>query len=170
MCIRDSVQSNPANLTKSANKEYIFYRRHDETIAPIGTNITHGCVANVQYINRKFVNMYLCSNGLPIDHAKSADVFKGYGGLTTEFENRDNRMKNCLCLLYTSTVRPMIPWWGWALSVLLIVGIIASIRYYVWNRMRRLLTSPASAISASIENTQQKDRTIEQAEVISRCV
>lgn len=36
--ILENVQSNPANLTKSANKEYIFYRRHDETIAPIGTN------------------------------------------------------------------------------------------------------------------------------------
>ena len=69
--------------------------------------------------------------------------------------------------VYQVTVRPMIPWWGWALSVLLVVGIIAFIRYYVWNRMRRLLTSPASAISASIEKTQQKDRTIEQAEVIS---
>ena len=69
--------------------------------------------------------------------------------------------------VYQVTVRPMIPWWGWALSVLLVVGIIAFIRYYVWNRMRRLLTSPASAISASIENTQQKDQTIEQAEVIS---
>lgn len=33
--------------------------------------------------------------------------------------------------------------------------------------MRRLLTSPASAISVSVEKTQQKDRTIEQAEVIS---
>ena len=69
--------------------------------------------------------------------------------------------------VYQVTVRPMIPWWGWALSVLLVIGIIAFIRYYVWNRMRRLLTSPASAISASIEKTQQKDRTIEQAEVIS---
>ena len=69
---------------------HVDAKGHDETIAPIGTNITHGCVANVQYINRKFVNMYLCSNGLPIDHAKSADLFKGYGGLTTEFENRDN--------------------------------------------------------------------------------
>ena len=37
------------------------------------------------------------------------------------------------------TVCPMIPWWGWGLSVLLIVGIIAFIRYYVWKRMRRLL-------------------------------
>lgn len=69
--------------------------------------------------------------------------------------------------VYQVTVRPMIPWWGWALSVLLVVGIIAFIRYYVWNRMRRLLTSPASAISVSVENTQQKDQTIEQAEVIS---
>lgn len=113
--ILENVQSNPANLTKSANKEYIFYRRHDETIAPIGTNITHGCVANVQYINRKFVNMYLCSNGLPIDHAKSADVFKGYGGLTTEFENRDNRMKNCLLAhgtKYWDNDKPRIDWKG----------------------------------------------------------
>ena len=69
--------------------------------------------------------------------------------------------------VYQVTVRPMIPWWGWALSVLLIVGIIAFIRYYVWNCMRRLLTSPASAISVSVEKTQQKDQTIEQAEVIS---
>ena len=69
--------------------------------------------------------------------------------------------------VYQVTVCPMIPWWGWALSVLLVVGIIAFIRYYVWNRMRRLLTSPASAISVSVEKTQQKDRTIEQAEVIS---
>ena len=113
--ILENVQSNPANLTKSANKEYIFYRRHDETIAPIGTNITHGCVANVQYINRKFVNMYLCSNGLPIDHTKSADVFKGYGGLTTEFENRDNRMKNCLLAhgtKYWDNDKPRIDWKG----------------------------------------------------------
>lgn len=113
--ILENVQSNPANLTKSANKEYIFYRRHDETIAPIGTNITHGCVANVQYINRKFVNMYLCSNGLPIDHAKSADLFKGYGGLTTEFENRDNRMKNCLLAhgtKYWDNDKPRIDWKG----------------------------------------------------------
>ena len=113
--ILENVQSNPANLTKSANKEYIFYRRHDETIAPIGTNITHGCVANVQYINRKFVNMYLCSNGLPIDHAKSADLFKGYEGLTTEFENRDNRMKNCLLAhgtKYWDNDKPRIDWKG----------------------------------------------------------
>lgn len=111
--ILENTQSNPANLTKSANKEYIFSRRHDETIAPIGTNITHGCVANVQYINRKFVNMYLCNNGLPVDHPKSAEIFKGYDGLTSEFTNRDNRMKNCLLphgTKYWDNDKPHVNW------------------------------------------------------------
>ena len=66
------------------------------------------------------------------------------------------------------TVRPMIPWWGWGLSVLLIVGIIAFIRYYVWKRMRRLLDSSASSISASAgEEIQQREQSVEQPEVIS---
>ena len=49
------------------------------------------------------------------------------------------------------TVRPMIPWWGWMLSLLMIVGIIVFIRYYVWKRLHRLLVSPAasSAVSSS---------------------
>lgn len=89
----ENVQSNPAKLTKNDNKEYIFSRRHDETIAPIGQNVTHNCLKNVQYISRKFVNMYLCSDGLPV--GKSGD-FNGYAKMTTEFENRDNRMKNSL--------------------------------------------------------------------------
>ena len=62
----------------------------------------------------------------------------------------------------------MIPWWGWALSILLIVGIIAFIRYYVWKRMRRLLASSASSISASTEEEiQQREQTVEHPEVIS---
>lgn len=66
------------------------------------------------------------------------------------------------------TVCPMIPWWGWGLSVLLIVGIIAFIRYYVWKRMRRLLDSSASSISASAgEEIQQREQSVEQPEVIS---
>ena len=66
------------------------------------------------------------------------------------------------------TVFPMIPWWGWGLSVLLIVGIIAFIRYYVWKRMRRLLDSSASSISASAgEEIQQREQSVEQPEVIS---
>ena len=101
MFILENVKCNPAGLTKADNKEYIFYRRHDETLSPIGTNITHGCLANVQYINRKFVNMYLTQNGLPIEKdpyvaGTNEKGFKGYNTTTSEFENRDNRMKNCL--------------------------------------------------------------------------
>ena len=67
------------------------------------------------------------------------------------------------------TVRPMIPWWGWTLSILLIVGIIAFIRYYVWKRMRRLLVSSASLVSASSveEAIQQREQSVEHPEVIS---
>ncbi len=66
------------------------------------------------------------------------------------------------------TVCPMIPWWGWGLSVLLIVGIIAFIRYYVWKRMRRLLASSASSISTSTEEEiQQREQTVEHSEVNS---
>ena len=95
----ENVQSNPANLTKADNKEYIFYRRHDETLSPIGTNVTHGCLKNVQYISRKFVNMYLTQNGLPIEQdvyvaGTNEKGFKGYATMTSEFENRDNRLKS----------------------------------------------------------------------------
>lgn len=91
--ILEDEQSNPVNLTKSANKEYIFSRRHDETLSPIGTNVTKTCLKNVMYINRKFANLYLCSDGLPIDKSSK---FSGYGTMTSEFTNRDNRMKNTL--------------------------------------------------------------------------
>lgn len=92
--VLENVQSNPTGLTKADNKEYIFYRRHDEALSPIGTNVTHTCLKNVQYINRKFVNLYLTKNGLPID--KDPEAFKGYATKTSEFQNRDNRMKNSL--------------------------------------------------------------------------
>ena len=94
--ILEDVQCNPAGLTKSANKEYILSRRHDEALYPIGTNVTKGCLANTMYINRKFVNMYLTQNGLPIEKDTGNDGFQGYDDMDSEFENRDNRMANCL--------------------------------------------------------------------------
>lgn len=90
--LEDAAQCNPANLHKSDNTEYILSHRHRD--GDKGTNITHGMLANVCYITRKMANMYLCSNGLPID--KAGDLFKGYSGATTEFQNRDNRMTNTL--------------------------------------------------------------------------
>ncbi|WP_301003876.1 helix-turn-helix domain-containing protein, partial [Phocaeicola sartorii] len=69
--------------------------------------------------------------------------------------------------VYQVTVRPMIPWWGWALSILLIIGIVAFIRYYVWKRMRRLLPSPAQVVSTPAENISRKEQVTEQPETIT---
>jgi hypothetical protein len=89
----EDEQSTPVpGLTKASNKEYIFYRRHDNDLSRININITHGAVANAFLINRKFVNLYLCSDGLPIEKSSS---FQGYSTMNSEFQNRDNRMDNC---------------------------------------------------------------------------
>lgn len=88
--LEDGIQCNPANLSKSANTEYIFSNRHRYGDG-LGTNITHGMQANVCWLTRKLADMYLCSDGLPI--GKSAN-FNGYTGATDEFQSRDNRMSN----------------------------------------------------------------------------
>lgn len=90
--LEDAAQCNPANLNKKDNLEYILAHRHRDG-DHLGTNITHGMQANVVYITRKMANMYLCSDGLPIDKSTQ---FKGYQGATDEFLNRDNRMSNTM--------------------------------------------------------------------------
>lgn len=88
----EDAQSTPVpGLTKASNKEYIFYRRHDNDLSRFNINITHGAVANAFLINRKFVNMYLSSDGLPIEKSPK---FQGYSTMNSEFQNRDNRMSN----------------------------------------------------------------------------
>lgn len=90
--LEDGAQCNPANLSKSDNTEYIFVKRHrngDKT----AYNLTHGMVANACLVTRKMANLYLCSDGLPVDKSKT---FKGYSGATDEFQNRDNRMDNTM--------------------------------------------------------------------------
>ena len=97
MFILEDAKSNPADLKKSDNKEYIFVRSHEEVLSPIGTNITKGCLNNTLWISRKFANMYLCSNGLPMEYnGKTNDLFEGYTKKKSEFQNRDNRMKYTL--------------------------------------------------------------------------
>lgn len=90
--LEDAAQCNPANLSKKDNKEYILAHRHRDGDG-LGTNITHGMLANVCYITRKMANMYLCSDGLPIDKSLK---FKGYTNVTDEFTDRDNRMDNTM--------------------------------------------------------------------------
>lgn len=90
--LEDGAQCNPANLSKTDNTEYIFVKRHrngDRT----SYNLTHGMVGNACYITRKLANLYLCSDGLPVEKSKN---FKGYQSATDEFQNRDNRMDNSM--------------------------------------------------------------------------
>lgn len=97
MFILEDQQSNPAGLKKSANHEYIWATRHDQTIDPIGKNITKEVVNNVQCITRNFADLYLCSNGLPIEYnGKTNPEFKGYDKMNSEWQNRDNRMRYTL--------------------------------------------------------------------------
>lgn len=93
MFILENEKSNPAGLQKSANHEYIFRRLHDTSLSTVGLNITHGYVDNVMWVTRNFVNLYLCQDGLPIGQSK---VFEGYAKRSSEFQNRDNRMKYSL--------------------------------------------------------------------------
>lgn len=97
MFILEDAKSNPAGIQKSANKEYIFARRHDESLAPIGKNITKTNLINMVWVSRKFANMYLCQNGLPVTYNNGTNPqFKGYATLASEWENRDNRMRYTL--------------------------------------------------------------------------
>ena len=90
--LEDAGQCNPAGLQKAANTEYILAHRHRDT-DKLGINITHGMLANVCYITRKMAQMYLCSDGLPID---KSPLFQGYTQATSEFQNRDARMDNTM--------------------------------------------------------------------------
>lgn len=88
--LEDAGQCNPAGLQKAANTEYILAHRHRDT-DKLGINVTHGMLGNVCYITRKMAQMYLCSDGLPID---KSPLFQGYTQATSEFQNRDARMDN----------------------------------------------------------------------------
>lgn len=90
--ILENEKSNPAGINKSANKEYIFSRRYDTTLNPIGINITEGRFNNAIYVTRKLANMYLQqSTGLPIDVNNW-----NYSTKSSEYVDRDNRMTSIM--------------------------------------------------------------------------
>lgn len=86
----ENQKSNPASINKSANKEYILANRYDQNSRQIGFNVTKTVQANVLFLTKKFADMYLCQDGLPID---KSPLFQGYATTTSEFTNRDNRMR-----------------------------------------------------------------------------
>lgn len=86
--LEDGAQCNPANVNKAANKEYIIKKRHRNG-DKLALNVTHAMTNNIVYYTRKFANMHLCQDGLPID---KSPLFAGYASPTDEYKNRDNRM------------------------------------------------------------------------------
>lgn len=93
MFLLENVQCNPAGLTKSANTEYIFARRYDETLKPIGYNITQAALNNTFRPTAKLAQMYRCQDGLPIS---ISPLYQGEDGQNSDFENRDKRMNGTL--------------------------------------------------------------------------
>lgn len=113
--ILENEKSNPASINKTGNKEYIFTRRHDPVINSIGFNITQGRLGNALYVTRKMANMYLQSNGLPINPQTW-----NYTKVDDEYKNRDNRMNNQLMVpgqTYWGTNGGRIDWSGNAAEI-----------------------------------------------------
>lgn len=101
MFILEDTKSNPAGLVKNDNHEYIFSRRYNETLSNIGFNITQGFLNKAVFMTRKMANMYLTDKGLPIDPTDQSR----YATMSSEFENRDNRMQNTMMIAGR-------PYWG----------------------------------------------------------
>lgn len=85
----EGSDSNPAGVSKADNKEAIFRSVYDHTNRKSDTNLTHTEPAKM---TRKLIDMYLCTDGLPV-HV--SPLFKGYKNLNAEFENRDYRLLAC---------------------------------------------------------------------------
>ncbi|NIG55906.1 RagB/SusD family nutrient uptake outer membrane protein [Chitinophaga sp. Cy-1792] len=90
--------SNPGAYNKQSNNEFILYTVYDYTLRQSGINISW--TSWQLYPSRKFVDMAVCTDGLP--PAKSP-LFQGYHTTTSEFQNRDLRL---LTYLYGAPTAP----------------------------------------------------------------
>lgn len=85
----EDADSNPYGVTKDNNDEAILRKCYDYSKQVYGgSNLSH-----TQPVGgtRKLMDMFLCTDGLPVN---ISPLFKGYNGLTSEFENRDARMQS----------------------------------------------------------------------------
>jgi len=94
----EDAGSNPGGYDKSTNKEFILYSVYDYTLRQSRKNITW--TTGQLYPSRKFVDMAVCTDGLPAD---VSSLFQGYKTITSEFQSRDLRLLN---YLYSSTTAP----------------------------------------------------------------
>ncbi|WP_345951343.1 RagB/SusD family nutrient uptake outer membrane protein [Mucilaginibacter sp. PAMB04274] len=99
--ILENPKSNPAGVNKVANHEYVLAYRYDDVSKVININVSRqGWQIGPQH---KFVNAFLCQDGLPIEKSPLFQGFQQYG---SEFTNRDNRLK------YTIRVMNSYYWYG----------------------------------------------------------
>lgn len=98
-CLEDET-SNPAGLTKADNKEFIFQTVYDNVLRQNTKNLTH---SHAHTPSRKLMDMYLCTDGLPVQHSS---VFQGYAQMVSEFKNRDLRLVGL-------TREPLKEYWGY---------------------------------------------------------
>ncbi len=82
----EDALSNPFGLTKKDNKEYILQSIYDYQYRTPNLNLSHSSVAPA---SRKLMDMYLCTDGLPVQYSKE---FQGYEDIIDEYENRDYRL------------------------------------------------------------------------------
>lgn len=94
----EDAGSNPGGYDKSTNKEFILYSVYDYTLKQSRKNISW--TSWQLYPSRKFVDMAVCTDGLPAD---KSSLFQGYQTTTSEFQSRDLRLLN---YLYASTTAP----------------------------------------------------------------
>lgn len=99
----EDATTNPVGFTKADNKEYILQVTYDYNYRTGGANLTHSKPVSP---NRKMMDMYLCSDGLPV---QLSPLFKGYSTMTSEYENRDLRLSGMI-------KTPLKKYWGWGKS------------------------------------------------------
>ena len=83
----EDAASNPGGFDKSSNNEFILYNVYDYTLKKGGINLTW--TSWQLYPSRKFVDMAVCSDGLP---PEKSSLFQGYHHASDEFKNRDLRL------------------------------------------------------------------------------
>jgi len=93
--ILENIKSNPAGITKTANHEYILSTRYDDVLKPANVFVSRSTMATG--VAQKFVNMFLCNDGLPVEKSPQ---FGGFQTYLSEFQNRDNRLKYTIKITY----------------------------------------------------------------------
>lgn len=101
----EDAGSNPGGYDKSTNNEFVLYKIYDYTYKQGGLNITW--TSGQLYPSRKFVDLAVCSDGLP---PEKSSLFQAYHHTGDEFKNRDLRLISYLYgNNYASGVNNLVP-------------------------------------------------------------